>query len=107
MIVLLEQNELSWKSCEIPSVDEQLVGNLTEILWYVDGHHDVFKDRGFQIPGVFSSFVGYNTPEASKHRKRQVGNMSGETLANHAKHLLRAYSVLTGASQLGNLFKMM
>ena len=37
----------------------------------------MFKDRGFQIPGVFSCFTGYNTPEASKHRKRQVGNMSG------------------------------
>ena len=76
MIVLLEQNELSWKSCDIPSIGEQLVGNLTETLWYVDGHHDVFKNRGFQIPGVFSCFTGYNTPEASKHRKRQVGNMS-------------------------------
>ena len=49
VIVLLEQNELSWKSCDIPSIGEQLVGNLTETLWYVDGHHDVLKDRGFQI----------------------------------------------------------
>ena len=47
----------------------------------------MFRSRGFQLPSVFSIFTGYNTPEASKHRKRQVGNLSGETIANHAKHL--------------------
>ena len=87
LLVLLEQNELSWKMCDVPSVGEQLIGNLTETLWYVDGHHDVFRSRGFQLPSVYSIFTGYNTPEASKHRKRQVGNLSGEIIANHAKHL--------------------
>ena len=39
------------------------------------------------VSNVFSGFVGYSIPEMSKRRKRQVGNISGEVLQQHAKQL--------------------
>ena len=87
ILELLEQNDLVFKRSEVACVGEQFVQRLTETLWYVDGHHEVFKSRGGEIPSVFSSFTGYNLPEASKHRKRQIGNMSREVLQQHSRQL--------------------
>ena len=66
---------------------EQIVQAHTNILWYVDGHHEVLKSRACEVPSVFNGFVGYNVPEMSKHRIRHVGNMSGEVLQQYAKQL--------------------
>lgn len=87
LIGLLEENELSWKACDVPSLGEQLVAILMETLWYVDGHHEVFKSQSIDIPNLFSAFTGYNPPEVSKHRKREVGNLSAEVLQKHSSQL--------------------
>ena len=84
---LLDQNNVAFKHCEVTSVGEQIIQALTNTLWYVDGHHEVLKSRACEVPSVFGGFVGYNIPEVSKHRKRKVGNMSGEVLQQHAKQL--------------------
>ena len=84
---LLDQNSMVFKRSEVASVGEQIVQALTNTLWYVDGHHEVLKSRACDVPSVFGGFVGYNIPEMSKHRKRQVGNVSGEVLQQHAKQL--------------------
>ena len=73
------------KHCEVASVGEQILQALTNTLWYVDGYHEVLKSRACEVPSIFGGFVGYNIPEVSKHRKRKVGNMSGEVLQQHAK----------------------
>ena len=73
--------------CDVPTIGEQLMGNLTEILWYVNGHHNAFKGRGFQIPTIFSCFTGYNSFRFLQTQKKEVGNLSGEILDNNAKHL--------------------
>ena len=74
IIDMLDQNGLLFKHNEVATHGEELVSCLTETLWYIDGHHDIFKSRSFPIPDCFDTFTGYNTPEASKHRKRQIGN---------------------------------
>ena len=56
----------------------------------MDGHHEVCRARGHGIPSLFGVFVGYNMPELSKHRKRQVENMSSEVLQQHSKQLFLA-----------------
>jgi hypothetical protein len=48
------------------------------------------KSRACEIPSVFGTFVGYNLPEISKHRKRPIGNISGEVFQQHSKQLLQA-----------------
>ena len=56
-----------------------LYRQLTDTLWVIDGHHDVFQKQGFGLPSFANTFTGYNCPEL-KHRKQQRGNMSSSTL---------------------------
>ena len=60
---------------------------MVDCLWYVDGHHDTLRKQSCPIPELFQRFVGYNTPEVSKHRKRQVSNMSSTVLTTLASSL--------------------
>ena len=87
IIDLLDQNDMVFKHSEAGCIGEQIVQALTNILWYVDGHHEVLKSRACEVPSVFNGFVGYNVREMSKHRKRHVGHMSSEVLQQHAKQL--------------------
>ena len=48
---------------------------------------DALEARQGPIPDPFNKFVGYNTPEKSKHRKRQVGNLSFDILVKHVAAL--------------------
>ena len=65
---LLEHNNLVFKRSKVSGIGEQLVQGLNEMLWYVDGHHKVFKSRSGEISSVVGSFTGHNLPETSKHR---------------------------------------
>jgi hypothetical protein len=54
---------------------------LVDILWYIDGHHEVLAKRGHKIPPLFHHFIGYNNPESSKHRKRNLQNLLELTIS--------------------------
>ena len=45
------------------------------------------KTRGFKLPEFVSTFTGYNKPEASKHRKRILQNMSSSVIRAHSSAL--------------------
>ena len=45
--------------------------------------------QGCIIPAIFHNFTGYNKPEKSKHRKRTIQNMSGNTIDSIASSLFR------------------
>ena len=87
IIDMLDQNALLFKHGEVSSHGEQLVHSLTDTLWYIDGHHEVFKGQNLTIPNCFDTFCGYNKPEASKHWKREIGNMSFEVLKHSSRQL--------------------
>ena len=55
---------------------------LTSTLWYIDGHHVTLSDRRCEIPELFQELKGYNTPEISKHRKREHTNLQAEKLTS-------------------------
>ena len=74
------------------------ITNLCNLLWFIDGHHDVFRSRSCTIPTYFSKFVGFNRPELSKHRKRSISNMSREKLLEHAA-TLQEYAVSSWMQQ--------
>ena len=53
---------------------------IQDILWYIDGAHQLLSQRSRGVPEVFSNFTGYNIPEKSKHRKRSLTNFSSDQL---------------------------
>ena len=85
----LKQKCLQWRSDEVDTLGVNFVKSLTEVLWYIDGHHATFSSRGYHIPSSFATFQGYNVPELSKHRKRTSSNMSATTLHALAEKLFR------------------
>lgn len=87
LIEFLVAKECAWHGSEVSSTGTSLVNALTDILWPIDGHHHVLGSQGHKIPSSFSHFNGYNRPELSKHRKRQIGNLSGSTLSMSSSHL--------------------
>ena len=56
------------------------MNTLTSVLWYLDGHFGALQDRSCHIPDVFNVFHGYNQPEKSKHRRKDITNLSSATL---------------------------
>ena len=44
-------------------------------------------NQGCHIPDIFKVLTGYNTPEASKHKKHTILNMSGSTTSSLASSL--------------------
>ena len=65
----------------------KFVNSLTDALWYLDGHHDLFSSRTVGIPCVFTEFQGCNKPELSKHRKRVMTNLNYSVLERHVASL--------------------
>ena len=81
------EKQCGWRSVEVSSAGNSLVQALTDTLWTVDGHHDVFSKQGFLLPAFTKQFVGYNHPEILKHRKRNRENTSCSTLQSLHVHL--------------------
>ena len=80
IIDLLEQMNLTLTRNEANAGGKQLVKVLCNTLWYIDGRHDTFSARSFNIPDVFAQFQGFNRPELSKHRKREHRNLNADEL---------------------------
>ena len=95
VLEFLEKEGVAWYTSEVDGAGKRFVSALVDTLWYIDGHHDVFEKQSCKIPSVFTSFAGYNTPHAPKHRKRSAANMSGSSISSHA-------STLFGCLQAGN-----
>ena len=87
VIKFLMEKQCQWRAAEVSSSGSGFVQALTDCLWTIDGHHDVFYKQGFTLPTFVGKFVAYNCPETSKHRKRQRGNMSGSVLKSISSHL--------------------
>ena len=82
IIDLFRERGLGWQKPE--TYGKQFIRHLTNLFWYIDGHHEVLASRACPIPVYFSTFVGYNRPELSKHRKRSISNLSRDVLLEHA-----------------------
>ena len=81
-------NEKKWKWSDGGDTHgRKFIVNLRDTLWYIDGHHSILEHQSCSIPEPFNKFVGYNTPEKSKHRKRQIGNLSRDSLTKHVQAL--------------------
>lgn len=87
IIEWLESQGLSWTASIECRIGVNTVNTLCDVLWYIDGHSGTFTERHCPIPLVFQLFSGYNQPEVSKHRKRNVLSMSEEALRSHSQRL--------------------
>ena len=77
---MLQTRHLGWNHWSASSDGESFVNILTDSLWYLDGHHQAFDDHSCNIASNFQSFQGYSRSEGSKHRCRDVTNLSAGTL---------------------------
>ena len=79
-------------TCDFPkahgAVCKSFLNKLVETLWYIDGHaKSIERESSRKVPDVFLKFSGYNCPEASKHRKRAITNLSEGKLSSLALSL--------------------
>lgn len=65
----------------------------------------MLENQGSCILEVFSSFNGYNVPEASKHRKRPIENLSSDHLQAFSSVLCRRLEALYWKRQQFVAFK--
>ena len=86
IVILFNQKEWKWSDGG-DTHGKKFIIDLRDVLWYIDGHHSMLEQRSCSIPEPFNKFVGYNTPEKSKHRKRQIGNLSLDALTKHVQAL--------------------
>lgn len=80
---------------ELP-LGKKLVTCLRDIFWYLNGHHHIFERINKPLSPSFSSFIGYNVPELSKHWKRVTKNVSSDQL--------REFSLDLSTLLLGNFW---
>ena len=57
---------------------------LSQTLWYIDAHHDKFRDRSIPLPARFASFRGYNDYKKKREKEPQL---SAESLQFHVDQL--------------------
>ena len=73
LINFFNENDMKWYASDVVADGERLLSNMVDLLWYIDGHHAIFNGKNKK---TFSRFIGYNIPENSKYRKRQIDNVS-------------------------------
>lgn len=88
-IGLLEEENASFPVSEVNCSGRNFTKMAVDCLWYIDGHHNTLQKQSCPIPQLFHHFVGYNTPKLSKHRKRQVTNMSSAMVSTLASSLFQ------------------
>ena len=86
MLFVAFMTELFWPGNQSTELANKLIQQLSDVLWYIDGHHEQFSN----FPFFFSQFQGYNKPELSKHRKRTISNLDHSVLELHVNNLSTA-----------------
>ena len=93
VIDFLQQRHLNWKPNEVECVGKAFLKVLVDTLWSIDGHHQVLGKRGHKIPQLFHLFVGYNNPETSKHRKRNLQTFLKLQFLTYRVNCLHSYNI--------------
>ena len=73
--------QLKWKPNEVEGIGKAFLKVSVDTLWTIDGHYQVLGKRAHKIPQLFHKSIGYNNPEVSKHRKRNLQNLSEFTIS--------------------------
>ena len=60
LLDLLEEMRVGWTPDVVDTIGERFLKQLTNILWYLDSHHQKFSSRSIHLPKEFSDFQGFN-----------------------------------------------
>ena len=88
ILLLLNEN-----SCKFPkgvgSVNHTFVTKFVNLMWYIDGHTSgIERESNRKLPHEFTEKLsGFNRPELTKHRKRELSNLSQIKLSKLAEDL--------------------
>ena len=72
VIDLLASMNVGWSPDMVGVVGERCVKAMVTALWYLDPHHDRFRDRSLAIPPCFMKFKGYNDWRKKKEKRLQL-----------------------------------
>ena len=67
IIHLLESKKLSWHGDTVNTHGRHFVCTLTDVLWYLAGHHDTLQKQSMPIPDVF--WVQHTTPYQAQKKE--------------------------------------
>jgi hypothetical protein len=85
MVKFCSEHGIGWREPE--NYGKRFIQDLSNLLWYIDGHHHVLASRACLIPSLFSKSVGYYRPELSKHRKQSIFNLNRGKLLEYSSVL--------------------
>ena len=63
------------------TIGTRFLQKVSNVLWYIDGHTlTIERESSRKFPDSFKKLLGFNRPEKSKHRKREISNLSRHKL---------------------------
>ena len=80
----LDEKQLGWSPDSVEISGEDFINGFTDVLWCIDGHKRTLASRACK---EFESLLGYNKPKKSKHRRKDVANLSSDVLDHHVSTL--------------------
>ena len=64
---------LSWTPSEVDyGIVATTVRTLTDMLWYIDGHHRKLSELACEIPMIFKQFTRFNRPEIYPNTRSDI-----------------------------------
>ena len=72
VIDLLASWDGGWAADSVQTIGERCVKTITSALWYLDPHHQRFKERSLSIPPCFAKFNGFNNWKQKKERQPKL-----------------------------------
>ena len=64
--------KVGWSRDCVETIGKRFVSSLRDTLWYLDGQHSKFAERGLALPIRLSRFDGYNDWRAKKAKQPQL-----------------------------------
>ena len=83
----LDERHLGWSPDIANTTGKNFINAFTDALWCIDGHERTLASRACSIPKDFDVLFGFNQPEKSKHRKKDIANLSCDVLNHHISTL--------------------
>ena len=83
MVDWLMKNQVGWSLANVQILGISFVNTLTQIMWDLDGHHEVLARCSFGIPAELAHLSGFNVPEKHKHKRKLLGNLTQNMVSEH------------------------
>eukprot|EP00111_Clytia_hemisphaerica_P013822 TCONS_00040673-protein len=97
-ILYLEKKNCRLESSAATTISKFMT-KFSESLWYIDGHTDKIEhESSREFPPGFKILTGFNKPELTKHRKRDIANLLANKLEELSMSLKEAVNAMVFAT---------